>query len=319
MRTLTALVVVLVAAWGGPARADDVDASVVMLPCVPAETYSPGLAVDGREGRGRMAPGGGTESGQGAGECAPAASEAGLRTVPCTPVTTMWPGGRGERDGAAGPALAVVRTHIRPNQARVYLDGRFIGRARYFNGSRGFLFLEPGRYRLELRFGGYEPELFSIDARPGCRFDILHRMNRISGEPKESRYDPPGRGYPHARVFGPCRGEAGVAEASMRRGPDLALRPGLERSAPAEEMRGAVQSSLRLSISPGEASLYIDGTFVATAGELDKMVNPLALAAGAHVVEVRAPGFIADRREIELEAGRLIELAIELQPTPDGR
>jgi hypothetical protein len=50
-----------------------------------------------------------------------------------------------------GPELAVVSIDVRPKDARVHLDDRFVGRARYLDGKPGYLYLEPGTYDLELR------------------------------------------------------------------------------------------------------------------------------------------------------------------------
>jgi hypothetical protein len=107
----------------------------------------------------------------------------------------------------------------------VFLDGRFAGRARYFNGRKGFLYLEPGSYRLELRMDGYRTAAFSIAARPSCRFDILHRMDK-------SRGSSAGPVLPEGKVthagLAPVEGAAAAPPPPGRPGgPDPALRPDL--------------------------------------------------------------------------------------------
>jgi hypothetical protein len=99
----------------------------------------------------------------------------------------------------------VVRIDVRPKDARVYLDGRFIGRARYFNGKKGYLFLEPGSYRLELKHRGYQTVAVDLEASKQCRYDIKHRLERDgqgadAGADDEGLY---GRGRPLNRVFSP--------------------------------------------------------------------------------------------------------------------
>ena len=71
--------------------------------------------------------------------------------LPCIPVAAYWTGSPQSDGMPSGPDLAVVSTKVRPKNARVHLDGRFAGRARYLDGKPGYLYLEPGAYRLEIR------------------------------------------------------------------------------------------------------------------------------------------------------------------------
>lgn len=97
----------------------------------------------------------------------------------CIPVTVSGP-------DDLGPGVAVVKTRVKPSKTRVYLDGRFVGRAILLDGQPDYLYLRPGSYRLELKYGGYRTEAFLIEVGENpCRFDIKHRMERIQGEPKE--------------------------------------------------------------------------------------------------------------------------------------
>src|ERR1700693_5551612 len=76
-----------------------------------------------------------------------------------------WPGyygyygyGPGYERGAYGPAAewATIDTDVSPEEAQVYLDGRYIGTADDFDGNPDYLYLKPGRYRIEFPLGGYE-------------------------------------------------------------------------------------------------------------------------------------------------------------------
>jgi hypothetical protein len=97
----------------------------------------------------------------------------------------------------------VVRIDVRPKDARVHLDGRFVGRARYFNGKKGHLFLEPGSYRLELRYRGYQTVAVDLEASKQCRYDLNHRLERGGQDADaddEGRY---GQGRPLTWKFSP--------------------------------------------------------------------------------------------------------------------
>jgi hypothetical protein len=118
-------------------------------------------------------------------------------------VGVYWEGPEPIPGTPPGPQLAVVRLDVRPKGARVYLDGRFIGRARYFNGKKGYLFLEIGTYRLEIRHQGHQAVAVDLEAQKRCRYDLKHRLVR-SGQGEaaddETSY---GRGRPLRRVFSP--------------------------------------------------------------------------------------------------------------------
>ncbi|HPA82718.1 MAG TPA: PEGA domain-containing protein, partial [Thermoanaerobaculales bacterium] len=64
------------------------------------------------------------------------------------------------------------------------------------------------------------------------------------------------------------------------------------------------------------AEVYLDGSFLATARELELMVAPLAVPAGRHAIEVRAPGFSTGFEAVSLVAGEVVEVEVVLQRGP---
>jgi hypothetical protein len=231
--------------------------------------------------------------------------------VPCAPVATIWPTSASGPGRLQAPRLSVVTTDLRPKDAVVLLDGRVVGRGRYFNGKKGFLYLEPGRYRLELEIDGYRPEAFTIVARPGCRFDIRHRLERARGAAARAASAEAGKGEPTRWIWEPVDGGDAPAAVSSSRGPDPSLRPDLAVSRQPPQPR-ASEGSLRLRVGPPGASVYLDGSYLASAREIGLMVSPMAIPSGQHVVEITAPGFASRSQEIDVIAGELIELELEL-------
>jgi hypothetical protein len=209
--------------------------------------------------------------------------------------------------------MAVARTDFRPKDVQLHLDGTFIGRARYFNGKKGYLFLAPGRYRLEARMGGYRTEIFEIEARPNCRFDIRHRMTRSRETGKERRGDPPGKGIPGQRVFYPVGVSPPQQGGDRSGGPDPELRPDLGRPSSPTSTRQPPTSSLVVEVQPETASVYLDGVLLATGAELALMVGPVAIPDGSHVVEFRADGFVSRKIELEIGPGELKKLTVSLE------
>jgi hypothetical protein len=211
--------------------------------------------------------------------------------------------------------LAVVAIDVRPKDAEVYLDDRFVGRARYLDGKPDYLYLEPGSYNLELRLKGYQSIAIDLEAAAGCRFDLKHRLDRAKGKAENQTQEAYGKGKPFQRVFSPLAVEGAlIPPAKPARGaPNPSLRPDLGSdnaiSVAVPEKRSA---SLRIRVSPEQASVLLDGVFVATGRELNRMEGPLATSAGTHSIEVRADGYANLSRTVELEPGEAREVTIEL-------
>jgi hypothetical protein len=286
-----------------------------------AASISGGEAIDAIDSRGQMTATAESSSNsaqaspatdvQQAASSAAAEEGAGVVVLRCDPVAAYWTGPPQSEGMPQGPSLAIVSVQARPKDARVHLDENFVGRARYLDGKPGYLYLEPGAYRLELRFEGYQTVIIPLEASAGCRYSLKHYMERIQGAKKEKKSDTFGKGMPFERVFGPqTKQEAPVTSADSS-GPDLGLRRDLDSSHPVarttERKRGA---SLRLSVAPESARVTLDGVFVANAWELGLMEGPLATTAGPHLIEVRAEGFVDAFRQIDLKAGE--ELAVQI-------
>lgn len=233
--------------------------------------------------------------------------------LPCSPVAAYWNGPPPVAGMPPGPQLAVVSIDVRPKDARVHLDGRFVGRARYLDGNPGYLYLEPGTYDLELHIEGYRTVLVELDATPSCRYDLKHRMEKSRQKVPDASSAAYGKGEPFNRVFGPKVKTEPEVISPGRPGPDPGLRRDLEsRSNPANETAAIPGSSLRLRVRPEFASVSIDGIFVATGRELASMEGPLAITAGKHDVVVSASGYIAASEFIELVEDKVLELEIFL-------
>jgi hypothetical protein len=233
--------------------------------------------------------------------------------LPCTPVAAYWSGPPPTSGMPPGPELAVVSVQVRPKDARVHLDGRFVGRARYLDGKPGYLYLEPGSYRLELRHEGYRMVVVELEAVTACRYDLKHYMEKDRAQASGGTKDTYGKGMPFDRVYGPIDDPQKAVATNQKTGPDPSLRRDLDPGSGAAD--GSVRApgaSLRLEVSPEAATVSIDGVFVATGRELALMEGPLATTAGKHLVVVRAPGHAEASKNIELETGEVLELQFSL-------
>lgn len=246
------------------------------------------------------------------------AVDASVGSLPCTPIgvegPTPWgapPWVPGEDVPFEPPAWTVVVIDIRPDRARLYLDDRFIGRADDFDGRPDVMYLEPGRYLLEARLGGYRTDRFEIVADAGCRHEIRHWLERVRGERVERRDEGPPSPFPVERMFSPVPPvDDAIPTAEPRHDAAEKVRDGEPRSMAAPS---AERATLRLRVIPVSASVTLDGEFLASGAELARVQGGLAVDAGVRVLSVAAPGYRTVILELELAAGEVVERVVELE------
>jgi hypothetical protein len=258
-----------------------------------------------------------------------------------------WPGwygyygpGYGYYDGARvyGPSsrYAVIDTDISPEEAQVYLDGRYIGTADDFDGNPDYLYLQPGRYRIEFRLEGYQTLTRQIEARPGMKLDFTDKLHKIAGARRYGSYEHPRLQGEVRRYFGKNRDSVEAIDpseqgtgASVMAEPDDDDRdaPPPQDRAPAlrqpsrdqyGEWRGGrgsrmeSRTRLRLNVEPSDAAVYVDNRFVGTAEEVNSLERGVAITAGKHTVTVSRPGFRDKTADITVEQGRMETVEISL-------
>lgn len=215
--------------------------------------------------------------------------------------------------------MTVVELKVIPDHARVTLDGRLIGIAGDFSGNPDYLYLRPGVYRLDLTLGGYREETFELEARPGRYFPVELTLERVRGQRRTPWWEKP-EGVMPGRVFGPPPDAAGPSAES---GPDVSLRPelasraGSRNEVPAGEERGMVLGAvLEFRITPEDAEVTLDGSYLGTAGELGRLERGLAVESGLHRVEVAVPGRDPVLVDVVLEEGERHAVSLDLAETP---
>jgi hypothetical protein len=87
---------------------------------------------------------------------------------------------------------AGVKTDVSPEEARVYLDGRYIGTADDFDGYPDLLYLQAkGKYKLEFQLEGFESQTVDVDALPGALIKIDNKLTKIPGAKQYGSYNTP--------------------------------------------------------------------------------------------------------------------------------
>jgi hypothetical protein len=244
------------------------------------------------------------------------------------------------------PAWAVIDTDVSPEEALVYLDGRYIGIADDFDGYPDYLYLKRGHYRLEFKLDGYESKTVEIDAKPGRKHDIDEKLRKIPGAKHYGSYETPTPEGGVQRFFGKRSGSAqAVPDSGRDTAPSYSAPNDRDRhvESPAEgeeppeaspadpwrdrqEMRvsptpqvksesGAqpTKSRLRLHVEPADAAIYVDDHFVGTAEEVGSLERGVAVSPGKHTVTASRPGFKDRSVEVEVAAGESHPLELKLE------
>jgi len=227
----------------------------------------------------------------------------------------------------AGNQYARVDTDVSPEAAEVYLDGTLIGQADDFDGFPDYLYLEPGKYRLEFRHPYYETVVKELDVRAGQAIQMNDEMKLLPGKKKLQVVDPESKGTPLGRVFGrPETKRDGIdgdrtGRYDVKAGPDDGFDVSGDVRPPVPPPAGpnvsgvapADRSRLRFEVEPGDAAVYLDDRYIGTGEELGDLNRGFPAKPGKHVVSVLRPGFKSKTVEIETKPGAAIDIVIELE------
>jgi hypothetical protein len=84
-----------------------------------------------------------------------------------------------------------------------------------------------------------------------------------------------------------------------------------------------VTATLKVTVHPGRAAVFLDGKYVGHAGELGGATHSLLISPGKHQIKVELPGYRTFETEVSLLAGQKSEVKTELargsieQASPD--
>ena len=76
---------------------------------------------------------------------------------------------------------------------------------------------------------------------------------------------------------------------------------------------GQGYGGVAFAISPGDASITVDGIYAGVVGQYDNPESPLNLPPGEHHIQIQAPGFTTLDFSVNIERGEVIPYAGDLQ------
>jgi hypothetical protein len=194
---------------------------------------------------------------------------------------TAW--GAGASYTYVEPDRGSLRVFVDPSETRVYVDGYYAGVADDFDGLFQRLHVSPGRHEISLKLAGHKTHRVRVYVGSGATLELDHEMQEGLGETFEDLTGGRGR---EARRPAP-----------------------IDSVPPAPAPTSALAGELRLSVTPVDASVYVNGEFKGTGRE----ATALSLAPGTHRVEVVRPGYRTAEREVEVASRGVAEVDIALQ------
>ena len=253
-------------------------------------------------------------------------------------------GGYGRGYAPADSNWGAVKTDVSPEDARVYLDGKYIGVADDFDGWPDKLYLRPGHYKLEFRLSGYDTKSVDVTSRPGRTLEIDDKLPRNPGVRSS---DPPKMEGDVQRYFGK-RDRDGARSYARREEPrgdadsdmdadddspeyradrDRDRDADRDRDRDNDSWRGqsrrpdssvtarpvrADRSRLRIAVEPSDAVVYLDNRFVGSAEEVSSMDRGIVVSPGKHTVTVSRPGFKDRTTEVTVDPGKTEKIEVSL-------
>ena len=203
-----------------------------------------------------------------------------------------------------------LRIIVDPEKTRVYVDGYYAGVADDFDGILQRLNVPPGRHDITLKLEGYRTQHFKVYVPVDDTIKIHYDMVRGSGEATSEQFaGPPDADYARVRDMSDedRRRDDRYRDDRYRRDDDERYRGDEDDR---RDFRGSGDTgSLRLSVSPRDASVYVDGEFRGSGRDS----SSLRLRPGRHRIEVVRPGFRTIEREIEVERGGNTTVEFELE------
>jgi PEGA domain len=222
-----------------------------------------------------------------------------------------------------------VRTEIKPKEAKVYVDGDYVGEVDDFDGWWQRMQLEPGRHRIVFRAPGYSPYAVTLRVLPGQDYKIKQQLQPGDDTIPDSDMRLPDRDYDrdydqdhdrdydqdHDRDYDRDYGSKNRNyrdrdyqyqdrdEQYDRDDNDREYDTDQDRyqsENPGEDRSQSDKHPIMLQIEPTDATIYVDGNYYGTAdvnasGEVQVLLPP-----GVHRIEIVRPGYESYSKEIHV-------------------
>lgn len=210
--------------------------------------------------------------------------------------------------GYAATPSGGVDLNVKPKKTQVFINGQYIGNSGAFDGWPRYLWLPKDSYQLILYKPGYVTVERQLTINPGVVIDL--KVQLVPGEstpPSElAPPQPPSTSQPareiRSRPSNYVPADLGTDVADAETGAEVEV-----RDLPGESGR------LQLTVTPGDASVYLDGRFLGRGEDLAGLGAGLVIEPGEHLLEVVRPGREPETVAFRAAAGETVELAVTLE------
>ena len=208
-------------------------------------------------------------------------------------------------------SVGAVDLKVKPKKAEVWVDGQLAGKAGRFDGFPGYLWLDDGEHQLVLVHDGFETVARTIEVRGGTLVDLKVQMAKGASVPASeffvaaSKEDTAPRSGSSVTAYS-------EAERSRVKPREPAAASESDRAEASLDAR-AETARLELQISPADASVYLDGRFLGTVSELDRLHAGILVDPGNHTLSAVRPGYLESELDFEAVSGEELVLSIELE------
>lgn len=102
---------------------------------------------------------------------------------PYGPYGVYGPRGGVDMNAAMIAGWGAVDLDVKPGEAEVWVDGKFVAEARDLDGDPSYLWLPEGTHRVVIYKGGFANYDEQIDVRRAMRFELKVRMEKGESQP----------------------------------------------------------------------------------------------------------------------------------------
>ncbi len=208
-------------------------------------------------------------------------------------------------------SVGAVDLKVKPKKAQVWVDGQLAGKAGRFDGFPGYLWLDDGEHQLVLVHEGFETIARTVEVRGGTLVDLQVQMAEGTSVPASEFFT-----ATSSEDTGPRSGSSvsAYSEAERNRVKPREPAAGSGSGRVGASLDARVETArLQLEISPSDASVYLDGRFLGTVSDLDRLHAGILVDPGNHTLSAVRPGYVESELDFEAVSGEELVLSIALE------
>jgi hypothetical protein len=197
--------------------------------------------------------------------------------------------------------------NVKPKDTQVWIDGGYVGTTGKLDGTPSYLWLERDSYEVVFYKEGHESVVKRFTVTPGAVIKVDFDMAPGTARSPEELWTRPTKAERDAAA------EESTAERDARRDAERYARD-VGRTTPqtpsatvdAREEPARVQ----LQMTPDDASVYLDGSFVGTVEQLER--GGLLVDPGKHTLQVVHPDHESREIHLDVKPGETLDVESQL-------